>query len=132
MKRSDLSPVAGVKDRTDRFRNGPRFHLPSSARARVRQKQVAAIFPLTPPASVRLVAARHDGNTLTPTRSATPYSVAAGERVHQRDRGGAAGLDHLPHHPVAAKRSDLHLERVASHSAGAALSPAPARFLSRR
>jgi hypothetical protein len=78
----------------------------------VRQKQVAAIFPLTPPASVRLVAARHDGNTLTPTRSATQYSVAVVNRVHRRDRGGADGLDHFPHHPVAAKRSDGNLERV--------------------
>jgi hypothetical protein len=55
-----------------------RSTLPSSVIrwGEVRQKQVAAIFPLTQPASVRLVAARHDGNTLTPTLSATQYSVA--------------------------------------------------------
>jgi|SRR6516225_9390847 hypothetical protein len=43
-------------------------------------------------------------------------------RIHECDtgRGRADGLDHFPHHPVAAIGSELHPKRVASKSAGTA------------
>jgi hypothetical protein len=92
---------------------------------------VAAIFPdATSLSSARRRQARWEHADAHAERDTV--RGGGGERVHRRDRGGADGFDHFPHYPVAAKRSDLHLERVASHSAGTALSQAPARLLSRR
>jgi hypothetical protein len=70
---------------------------------------VVAIFPnATGLSSARRRQARWEHADARAERD--PVPGGGGERVHRRDLGGADGLDRFPHHPVAAKRSDLHLE----------------------